>query len=86
MLSGFPALQVSEDFHVAVEAGGTAGEVLRDKRIGFVGVLGQSDQVGIWRTIESPWVGEGLGKISLGEAEEFFLVNFLPLFLPHWVA
>jgi hypothetical protein len=86
MLSGLPALQISQNFHVAVEAGGTAGEMLRDKWIGFLGVLSEANQIGIGRTVDSPWVGEGLGKISLGEAEEFFLVNFLPLFIPHWVA
>jgi hypothetical protein len=87
MLSGFPALlQVSQNLHVAIEARGAAGEVLRDKWIGFLGVLGQADQISIWRTIDSLWVGEGFGKILLGEAKEFFFVNFLPLFVPHRLA
>ena len=86
MLSGFPALQIGQDFHVAGEAGGTAGEVLRDKRISFLRVLGQADQLGIWRTIDSLWIGEGFGKVCLGEAKESFLVSFLPLFVSHWLA
>jgi hypothetical protein len=83
-LSRFPAFQVCQDFHVSIEAGGTTGEVLGDKRIGNFGMFGQADQFGIRRTIDSLWVREGFGKILLSEAEEFFLVDFLPLFLPHW--
>jgi hypothetical protein len=45
VLSGLPALQVNQNFHVAVEAGGTAGEVLWDKRIGLLGVLGQATSI-----------------------------------------
>src|SRR5207253_3679283 len=45
-------------------------EVPGDKRVRLLGVLSQANQIGVGRTVESPWVGEGLGKISLGEAEE----------------
>ncbi len=86
MLYGFSALQLSQDFHVAVEARRATGEVLREKRIGFLGVLSQTNQVGIRRAVEAPWVGEGLGKILLGEAKEFFLVNVLSLLFGHWLA
>lgn len=41
-LSGFPPLQSGEDFHVPGEAGGAAGEVLADGRIGLPGMFGEA--------------------------------------------
>jgi len=46
-LSRITSLQVSEQFHVAVKAGRTAGEVLADERIGRPGMLGQAGQFAI---------------------------------------
>ena len=76
--------EVRQNFHVAIEAGGTAGEVLADEWIGLPGALGQAGQFGIGRAVEPLWVGERFGEIRLGEAEEFFFAE-LPLhsFL-HW--
>jgi hypothetical protein len=84
VLPRFPALQVSQNFHVAVEAGRAAGEMLGNKRIGLLGMFSQADQFGIRRTIESPWVGKGFGKIRLGEAEQFLLVQLSLHFSLHW--
>lgn len=47
---GFPALQVGENFPLAVKARGAADEVL--KGISPPGMLGQAYQFGIRRTIE----------------------------------
>jgi len=63
--------QFSENFHVAVEARRAASDVLGDERIRRLGVFGEANQFRIRRAIEAPWVGECLGKISLGETEEF---------------
>jgi hypothetical protein len=86
VLSGVSALQVGEDFHVPIKAGGTACEVLADRRIGPAGVLSQPYQFAIGWTVDPLRVWKRLRKIRLCEAEEFFLVNFLSLFVAHWLA
>ena len=81
-LPGFPALQVGQDFHVAVEARRTASEVLADMGVRRFGrMFGHIPQLGIGRTVDPLRIRKRFRKIRFGEAEEFFLSNFLLLFV-----
>ena len=60
--------------------------MLADGRIGLPGMLGQACQFAIGRTVDPLRIGECLRKIGFREAEEFFLVNFLSLFVAHCLA
>jgi hypothetical protein len=53
------------------------------KRVRLPGVLGQTYQFPIAWTVDPLGIGEGFGKILLGEAEELFLVDFLSLLVAH---
>ena len=82
LLASVPALQVGQNFHVSLEARRTAGEVLTNVVVPFWnGMFCHALEVGVGRTIEAVRVGERFGEIPLGEAEEFFLVKFLSVFL-----
>jgi hypothetical protein len=77
-LSGFPALQIRQNFHVPIETGRTACEVFADVIIPFWnGMFCHTLEVGMERTIDAAWVGKGFGEIGLREAKEFFFVKFL---------
>jgi hypothetical protein len=77
----FPAFQFGEDLHVAVKAGRTPGEVLADGRVRrLVGMLGHTRQFRITWTAITLRIGESLGKIRLGEPQEFFFLNILSSF------
>jgi hypothetical protein len=68
--------QDSEDFHIAVEARRTTGQVLADFCIaGLDGMLSQALEVGIRWAANSLRIGKRLGKIRLCEPEEFFFVT-----------
>jgi len=74
MLSGFlTLLQVGQNFHVAVEARGTASEMLADVCVRRLGrMLGHTHQVGIRRTVDPLRIGKRLRQIRPREAEELF--------------
>ena len=80
-LSRLMALKVCQYFHVAVKTGGTTGELPAHRWLRFLWMLGQANQVAIGRAINPLRVWKRLGKIHLGEAEEFFLTEWLPI--PH---
>src|SRR5215469_1258976 len=77
MRSGFPTfLWVGQTFHLAVEARGTASEMLADVCVRRLGrMLGHTHQVGIRRTVDRLWIGKRLRQTRPPDSKELSLVN-----------
>jgi hypothetical protein len=87
ILSGSPASQLRQNFHVPLEAWRTAGEMFADFIVPFGNrMFRHLLQCRIGRTVNAMRVGKRFGQVRLGEAKEFVFVKFLSSVFWHLVA